>query len=104
VSYPEMVALAGGEPVPVVCTAEQGFKLQPDALERGSRRRPSGSSVLASNPTCAAYAPTEGEHVHRSRDAVHEPTIMYETLVYDVDCRLQRRASRRQVGSMASTG
>ena len=29
VSYPEMVALAGGEPVPVVCTAEFGFKLQP---------------------------------------------------------------------------
>ena len=34
VSYPEMVALAGGEPVPVVCTAAQGFKLQPDALEK----------------------------------------------------------------------
>jgi len=40
VSYPDMVALAGGESVPVVCTAEFGFKLQPDALER---RRPSGS-------------------------------------------------------------
>src|ERR1700712_5555174 len=34
VSYPEMVALAGGEPVPVVCTAKHGFKLQPDALEK----------------------------------------------------------------------
>src|SRR5213082_2034960 len=34
VSYPEMVALAGGEPVPVVCSAKQGFKLQPDALEK----------------------------------------------------------------------
>src|SRR6201990_1688410 len=33
VSYPEMVALAGGESVPVVCTAEFGFKLQPAALE-----------------------------------------------------------------------
>ena len=29
VSYPEMVVLAGGEPVPVVCPAEHGFKLQP---------------------------------------------------------------------------
>src|SRR5919109_843994 len=27
VSYPEMVALAGGESVPIVCTAEHGFKL-----------------------------------------------------------------------------
>jgi aspartate aminotransferase len=30
VSYPEMVALAGGEPVAVVCPAEHGFKLQPE--------------------------------------------------------------------------
>src|SRR5207247_9550292 len=36
VSYPEMVALAGGEPVPVVCTAATGFKLQAEALERPS--------------------------------------------------------------------
>src|SRR5918912_3177981 len=34
VSYPEMVALAGGESVPIVCTAEHGFKLQAEALER----------------------------------------------------------------------
>ncbi len=30
-----MVALAGGEPVPVVCTAAQGFKLQPDGAGEG---------------------------------------------------------------------
>ena len=35
VSYPEMVALAGGEPVPIVCTAEHGFKLQPDGSGKG---------------------------------------------------------------------
>ena len=35
VSYPEMVALAGGEPVPVVCPASSGFKLQPDDAGRG---------------------------------------------------------------------
>jgi aspartate aminotransferase len=33
VSYPEMVALAGGTPVSVTCTAEFGFKLQAAALE-----------------------------------------------------------------------
>src|ERR1700753_608906 len=32
VSYPEMVALAGGEPVPVICTAEHGFELQAGAV------------------------------------------------------------------------
>ena len=35
VSYPEMVALAGGEPVPVVCPAEHGFKLQPERSREG---------------------------------------------------------------------
>src|SRR3977135_4384681 len=35
VSYPEMVALAGGESVPVVCTAAEGFKVQPHARQRG---------------------------------------------------------------------
>src|SRR6202012_5705870 len=34
VSYPEMVLLAGGEPVSVVCAAEQNFKLRADALEK----------------------------------------------------------------------
>src|SRR5918994_1181253 len=34
VSYPEMVALAGGEPVSVPTTMEDGFKMKPDALER----------------------------------------------------------------------
>ena len=45
VSYPEMVALAGGEPVSVVCTA--GAWLQAAARrrwKRRSRQRPSGSS------------------------------------------------------------
>src|SRR5215212_7521340 len=34
VSYPEMVALAGGESVPVVCPASSGFKLRPEDLEK----------------------------------------------------------------------
>src|SRR5437879_782945 len=35
VSYPEMVALAGGVPVAVVCTAAQGFKPQSAVREKG---------------------------------------------------------------------
>ena len=43
VSYPDMVALAGGEPVAVACPAEHGFKLQARKTStRRSRRRPSG--------------------------------------------------------------
>src|SRR6201997_3544743 len=34
VSYPEMVMLAGGEPVGVPTTLESGFKMSPEALER----------------------------------------------------------------------
>src|SRR4051794_26430718 len=34
VSYPEMVLLAGGEPVEVQTTMESGFKMTPEALER----------------------------------------------------------------------
>src|ERR1700750_1990720 len=34
VSYPEMVLLAGGATVPVVCPAGHGFKLQPADLEK----------------------------------------------------------------------
>src|ERR1700730_12637690 len=34
VSYPEMVMLAGGTPVAVVATAESGFKIKPEQLER----------------------------------------------------------------------
>src|SRR5580693_2822746 len=60
VSYPEMVALAGGEPVPVVCTAEHGFKLQPDALEKAITPNTKWIILCSpSNPTGAAYTRSE---------------------------------------------
>ena len=43
VSYPDMVLLAGGTPVEVVCTMESGFKLTARrSSKRRSRRRPNG--------------------------------------------------------------
>lgn len=42
VSYPDMVLLAGGEPVTVVGEEKDGFKLRPQVLEPPSRPRPSG--------------------------------------------------------------
>ena len=42
VSYPEMVALAGGESVPVVCPASTGLSCARKISRRRSRRRPSG--------------------------------------------------------------
>ena len=57
VSYPEMVALAGGESVPVVCTRlRSGFKLQPEALEKAITPKTKWIILCSpSNPTGAAY-------------------------------------------------
>src|SRR5689334_17933376 len=56
VSYPEMVLLAGGEPVSIVCPAEQGFKLKPDALEKAITPKTKWIILNSpSNPTGSAY-------------------------------------------------
>src|SRR5580698_6964041 len=88
VSYPEMVALAGGEPVPVVCTAAQGFKLQPDVLEKAITPRTKWIILCSpSNPTGAAYSRSELKAL--TDVLVKHPHVwvmtddMYEHLVYD---------------------
>src|SRR2546430_424554 len=88
VSYPEMVALAGGEPVPVVCTAEHGFKLQPDALEKAITAKTKWIILCSpSNPTGAAYTRAELKAI--TDVLVKYPSVwvitddMYEHLVYD---------------------
>jgi len=88
VSYPDMVLLAGGEPVEVVTTMESGFKMKPEALERAIT--PKTKWIIfnsPSNPTGAAYNRAELKavtdvlvrhpHVHVMSDD------MYEHLVYD---------------------
>src|SRR5712691_3422707 len=60
VSYPDMVMLAGGEPVGVPTTIEAGFKMTSAALERAIT--PKTKWVLLnspSNPTGAAYTRAE---------------------------------------------
>src|SRR5258708_9223409 len=59
-SYPDMVMLAGGEPVAVPTTLESGFKMRPEALERAIT--PKTKCVLLNappNPTRAAYTRAE---------------------------------------------
>ncbi|WP_343717201.1 pyridoxal phosphate-dependent aminotransferase [Inquilinus sp.] len=88
VSYPDMVLLCGGTPVPVVCPAEQGFKLQPAALEAAITPKTKWLILNSpSNPTGAAYSFAEMKaltdvllrhpHVHVLTDD------MYEHLIYD---------------------
>ena len=88
VSYPEMVLLAGGEPVEVATSMASGFKMTAQQLERAIT--PKTKWVLLnspSNPSGAAYTRAELKaltdvlvkhpHVHVMTDD------MYEHLVYD---------------------
>jgi aspartate aminotransferase len=60
VSYPDMVLLAGGEPVPVLTTAADGFKLRPEALEAAITPKTRWLILNSpSNPSGAAYTKAE---------------------------------------------
>jgi len=60
VSYPDMVLLAGGKPVIVDCTEEQGFKMTAGQLESALTDRTKLVIVNSpSNPTGAAYSEDE---------------------------------------------
>lgn len=88
VSYPEMAKLAGGTPVLVNCTMENGFKISPHQLDAAITPR-SRWLVLnsPSNPTGAAYSADELRDL--GQVLVDHPHVMiltddiYEHLVYD---------------------
>ena len=88
VSYPDMVLLAEGTPVPVECPQSDGFKLTPAALDAAVTDRTKWLILNSpSNPTGAAYSADDlrglaavlrkHPHVHIMVDD------MYEHLVYD---------------------
>jgi len=87
VSYPDMVLLAGGEPVVVVGHEADGFKLKPEALEAAITPRTKWLILNSpSNPTGAAYTRAELEalaEVLRRHPQVWVMTDdMYEHLIY----------------------
>ena len=60
VSYPDMVLLAGGEPKPILTTAESGFKVQPGQLDAAITPRTRWVMLNSpSNPSGAAYTRAE---------------------------------------------
>jgi len=88
VSYPDMVLLAGGQPVAVETSMESNFKVTPQQLERAIT--PKTKWVLLnspSNPSGAAY--TRAELKALTDVLVKHPHVsvmtddMYEHLVYD---------------------
>lgn len=88
VSYPDMTLLAGGEPVAVPCSQNNGFKLKPEDLEQAITPKTKWLILNSpSNPTGAGYSREEmqaltdvlkqHEHVWVLTDDI------YEHLVYD---------------------
>jgi len=88
VSYPDMVLLAGGAPVPVETSAESGFKLTPDALEKVITPRTKWLIINSpSNPSGGAYTRAELQAI--ADVLLKHPHVwvltddMYEHLVFD---------------------
>ena len=88
VSYPDMVLLAEGTPVPVECPASVGFKLQPADLEKAITPKTKWLILNSpNNPTGAAY--TRAELKALTDVLVKHPHVwvmtddMYEHLNYD---------------------
>ena len=87
VSYPEMVAINGGDPVIVPTRVEDGYKLSPEALERAITPRTKWVLLNSpSNPSGAAY--TRAELKGLTDVLLKHPHVwvltddMYEHLVY----------------------
>ena len=88
VSYPDMVLLAGGEPVSVPTTLESGYKLDAATLEKAITPKTKWFLLNSpSNPTGAAYARAELKAL--TDVLLRHPHVwvmtddMYEHLVYD---------------------
>jgi len=86
VSYPDMVLIAGGKPMAVETRIEEGFKLQPEDLERAITPRTKWLLLNSpSNPSGAAYTRAElkalaevllrHEHVFALTDDIYEHLI-----------------------------
>jgi aspartate aminotransferase len=88
VSYPDMVALAGGTSVPVAASMESGFKISPAALAKAITPKTKWLIFNSpSNPSGAAY--TRAELRALADVLLKHPHVwimtddMYEHLVYD---------------------
>jgi aspartate aminotransferase len=88
VSYPEMVLLADGTPVPVACPQNYGFKMRPEDLDAAITPKTKWLILNSpSNPTGAAY--TEADLRAVADVLLKHPHVwvmtddMYEHLTYD---------------------
>jgi aspartate aminotransferase len=89
VSYPDMVRLAGGDPVLVACHEQAGFKLKPEDLEAAITPRTKWLMLNSpNNPTGAVYSKADlaalGDVLLRHPQVHVLADDIYEKLVYDV--------------------
>lgn len=87
VSYPDMVQLAGGEPVIVKTDIDTGFKMTPDQLDAAITDRTRCVVINSpSNPTGKAYSRAElaalGEVLARHPDVIVATDDMYEHILW----------------------
>lgn len=88
VSYTDITSLAEGKPVVVSCSAESGFKMRPEQLERAITPKTKWIILNSpSNPTGTVYTSTElralAEVLLKHPHVFIMTDDMYEFLVYD---------------------
>ncbi len=105
VSYPEMVLLCDGEPVPVACSQNNGFKLRPEDLDAAITPKTKWVILNSpSNPTGAAYSEADlravadvllkHPHVWVMTDDMYEHLI-YDDFVYKTIAQIEPRLYER---------
>jgi aspartate aminotransferase len=86
VSYPDMIRLAGGKPVIVACSAENGFKLTPALLDQAITPRTKWLILNSpSNPTGTGYS---GEDLRALADVLvrHRHVMVLTDDIYEHIC------------------
>ena len=88
VSYPDIVLLAEGKPVIVVCNEEQGFKITPNQLDKNITSKTKWLMLNSpSNPTGAVYS--KQELLELGMVLINNPHVniltddIYEKIIYD---------------------
>ena len=88
VSYPDMVLLAGGNPVILECNEKQGFKINPSELEKSITKKTKWIILNSpSNPTGACYS--EGDIREIAKVLIKHPHVyilsddIYEHVAYE---------------------
>ncbi len=85
VSYPEMVSLAGGEPVIIPASRENGFKITPDQVLEAGKDAKILIMNSPSNPTGVTYTPEELAAIAEAvlqTDLIVFSDEIYEKLIY----------------------